>query len=63
MRGGQHDREDERVDQQEQEWIDEGPDETERRAAIARLELACDQAGNEGAVLEEVSEAVEQPLH
>src|SRR4051812_7263685 len=56
MHGRQHDGKHEGVDQQEQERVDERPQEPERRAAIARLQLACDEALNEPAVAKQVAE-------
>ena len=47
-----HDGEDERVDQQEQERVDEGPEETERRPTVARFQLARDQALDQAAIAE-----------
>ena len=42
--------EDERVDQQQQQRVDERPEEAEDRAAVARLQLARDQALDQAAV-------------
>ena len=56
---GMHDGEDERVDQQQQQRVDERPEEAEHRAAVARLQLARDQALDEAAVAEQVGEVGE----
>ena len=59
VRAGQHHGEDERVDQEQQQRVDERPEEPEHRPAIAGLQLADDEALDEAAVLEEVGEVVE----
>ena len=43
MRAGQHHGEDERVDQQQQQRVDERPEEPEHRPAVARLQVARDE--------------------
>ena len=55
-----HGGEDERVDRQQQEWVDERPQQAERRAAVARLQLARDETLDEGAMPEQLPEAVQQ---
>ena len=54
-----HEREDERVDEQQQQRVDEGPEEAEHRAAVARLQLARDQALDQPAVAEQLREVME----
>ena len=49
-------REDERVDCEQQQRVDEGPEEAENRAPVTRLELACDQTQDQAAISEELGE-------
>ena len=55
-----HDGEDERVDRQQQQRVDERPEEAENRAAVARLELARDQALDQPAIAKEIGEVGKQ---
>ena len=52
----QDDGEDERVDRQQQQRVDERPDEAEHAAAVARLQLSCDEALDQPAVADQVGE-------
>ena len=60
MRSRQHDVEDERVDEQQQQRIDERPDDSQPRAAIPRLQFTRDEARDEGPVAEKLLEIGEQ---
>ena len=55
-----HNGEDERVDEEQQQRVDERPDETERRATVARLQFARDEALNERAIPKELPEVGER---
>jgi hypothetical protein len=50
---GEDEGEDDRVGGEEQQRVDEAPEEAEDAAAVARLELARNEALDEGAVAEE----------
>ena len=52
-------REDERVDRQQQQRVDERPEEAEHRAAVARLQLARDQALDQPAIAEQLAKVGE----
>ena len=58
----QHEREDERVDEQQQQRVDERPEEAEHRPAVARLELARDEALDERAVAKQLREVVKHGI-
>jgi hypothetical protein len=60
LRPRDDDREDERVDEEEQERVDEGPEEAEDGAAVARLQVARDEALHERAVAKELAKVGEQ---
>src|SRR5207248_11062182 len=53
-------REDERVDEEQQQRVDERPEKSENRPAIAGLQLARDEARNEPAVAQQVGEVGKQ---
>jgi hypothetical protein len=55
-----HNGENEGVDQEQQQRVDERPDETERRATIARLQVARDEALNERAIAKELCEVFDR---
>ena len=54
-----HVREDERVDQQQQQRIDEGPEKAENRAPITGLQLSGDETLDERRDSAEVEEVIE----
>ena len=54
--------EDERVDEQQQERVEERPEKAEDGAAIARFELARDQTLNEPAVADQLGEMTKHPV-
>ena len=56
---GQHDREDERVDEQQQQRVDERPEEAQHRAAVTRLQVARDQRLDERTILEQGPQILE----
>ncbi len=51
--------EDERIDQQQKERIDEGPEEAEDGAAVAGLELTGNEAVNQGAIAPQAHQVTE----
>ena len=60
MGGRQHHRKDERINEEQQERVDEGPEEAEHRTAIPGFQLAGDQALYQRAVAKELLKMGEQ---
>ena len=57
--GRQHVPEDERVDEEQQERVDERPEEAQHGSAVARLQVAHDHGLDQRAVVEQCGEVFE----